>query len=342
MEPWIGSTIKEKKTAKRLELAHSRLRPGEALVGIFACDSIRPLVDLGAVTSERVLGLTTGRDPVRLEVDLARVVGVETLDAKLGGKALMLLLEDRSKIRLGKVNEDDADELQRLLEPLISQPEEGDVDDAPSPRDQELKALIPLVVGYAGKRQLREIRRQCRGNELPSFIIADGMHGALAAFTDRCTIVKKGGLTSYMSGSLGQGRVTIFPYRKITGIEWNGGMLQGVLEILTPSYQGTANKDYWKGSTRSFNADSNNPMALSNTLPLRTVVYKRARGRIDQLQTMILEAQGSPAENLQRPAPTASLADELSKLAALRDQGILAEDEFLRAKRRLLERDHGH
>jgi hypothetical protein len=47
-----------------------------------------------------------------------------------------------------------------------------------------------------------------------------------------------------MTGSLGGGRITTFHYTEITGIEYNAGMMMGVLEILTPSYQGSGNKDY--------------------------------------------------------------------------------------------------
>ncbi|MGQ4420002.1 SHOCT domain-containing protein [Streptomyces sp. SAS_269] len=38
------------------------------------------------------------------------------------------------------------------------------------------------------------------------------------------------------------------------------------------------------------------------------------------------------------PAPPASVADELTKLAALRDQGVLTDAEFERQKRQLLDR----
>ena len=51
----------------------------------------------------------------------------------------------------------------------------------------------------------------------------------------------------------------------------------------------------------------------------------------DQIQTMI----AAPEPVASRPAP-ASVAEELMKLASLRDAGVLTEDEFAVQKARLL------
>ena len=44
----------------------------------------------------------------------------------------------------------------------------------------------------AGKQPLEAVLELCRPGELPRFVLADGLYGALAAFEDRCAIVKKG------------------------------------------------------------------------------------------------------------------------------------------------------
>jgi hypothetical protein len=111
-------------------------------------------------------------------------------------------------------------------------------------------SLEPLVIGRAGKKLLGETLKSCRANERPLFIVAEGQAGGLVAFEDRCMIIKKGALTGWMAGSVGGGRVTTFMYTDITGLEYNSGWINGVLEILTPSYQGTANKDFWRGSSK--------------------------------------------------------------------------------------------
>ena len=134
-------------------------------------------------------------------------------------------------------------------------------------------------------------------------------------------IVKVGAMTGIMAGSIGGGRITSFHYSEITGIEYNSGMLSGVLEVLTPSYQGTANKDYWRGTNKSRNADSNDPWTLSNTLPLDKLLYQQALPWLNEMRAWIAEAK-RPTVVVSAPAPSTStgggLAEELGKLVSFR------------------------
>jgi hypothetical protein len=59
------------------------------------------------------------------------------------------------------------------------------------------------------------------------------------------------------------------------------------------------------------------------------------------IRSMMLEelqsfASSPPTRGLSDPAPRAPIADELAKLAELRDKGVLTEDEFKAQKARLL------
>lgn len=158
--------------------------------------------------------------------------------------------------------------------------------------------------------------------------------GALVVFQDRCMIVKGGFWGGLMAGSLGGERAGTFYFTQITGIEYNSGMVTGVLEILTASYQGSANKDYWRGTTKSRNADSNDPWTLSNCLPLSKDGYKSAQALISDLKSLISQAQRPVVK--QTVVQGSDLAAELQKLATLRDQGILSEEEFSKAKAKLI------
>ena len=198
-------------------------------------------------------------------------------------------------------------------------------------------ALGSSVIGAVGRKALEEVERNCRAHERPEFIVGERAAGALAAFGDRCIIVKRGTLTGLASGSWGGGRVATFMYGQITGVEYNSGWFTGVLEILTPSYQGTANKDFWRGTFASRNANSNDPYTLSNCLPLAKPTYEQARQQIDWMRQMVAATQAN-----QVSASTSYAAPELSaeirKLAELRDEGVLTEEEFAGAKRALLSR----
>ncbi|NNM45402.1 SHOCT domain-containing protein [Knoellia sp. DB2414S] len=140
-----------------------------------------------------------------------------------------------------------------------------------------------------------------------------------------------------MAGSLGGERAATFHFVDITGIEYNSGFVTGVLEVLTPSYSGGANKDFWRGSNRSRNADSNDPWTLSNCLPLPKSEYNAAIADVQELKARIGRVK-QPTIQVPAPQPPASegLADQLQKLAALRDSGVLSDEEFSSAKARLL------
>jgi hypothetical protein len=190
------------------------------------------------------------------------------------------------------------------------------------------------------KKASDAISRQSQDDEPWFILVSFGGGGVLAAFDDRLTIIKTGALTSWAAGSLGGERAATFFFRDVTGLEYNSGFSNGVLEVLTASYNGTANKDYWRGSNKSRNADSNDPHTLSNTLPLAKHEYNNALDEIKELRRRIARSKEQVvlAPSAQQPPSTntASLSDELMKLAELHKAGILSDDEFQSAKKRML------
>lgn len=196
---------------------------------------------------------------------------------------------------------------------------------------------------YALKRlsdkEERTLAEHSPAGERPWLVInPGGGAGFLAAFEHELIIAKTSLAAGLMSGSLGGRRVTSFPYKQITGIEYNAGMVTGVLEVLTASYQGTANKDFWKGTGRGRNANSDDPFTLSNTLPLAKADHSKAAASIQELKAKVHAAHEIKiAVESSPPASTESLADQVMKLAELRDQGLLSEEEFAAAKARLIQ-----
>ncbi|MFC9556027.1 SHOCT domain-containing protein [Rhodococcus sp. NPDC056960] len=199
-------------------------------------------------------------------------------------------------------------------------------------RRSQVEVFGPRVT----KAAWRYLEQHSHEDEWPWFVVAsDSMGGVLAAFEDRLMIVKTGGYTSFMAGSLGGGRVTTFPYTEITNIEFNGGIVNGVLEILTPSYQGSAQHDYWRNSNKSRNKAADDPFTLSNCLPLGKALYKRTLPRLNELQRKIADCK-RPNIVVQvptQPQPSGGgLAEELRRLADLHAEGVLDVDEFATAK----------
>lgn len=157
--------------------------------------------------------------------------------------------------------------------------------------------------------------------------------GYLVATESRCLIMKVSGWQSVMTGSLGGGRVASFYYSDINGIEYNSGLLAGVLEIRTASYESSGNKDFWRGTWASRNASSRDPYTLSNTLPLTRPDYKDAQPLIRKIQGFISHSKlGAPPRGSDNPDISAGL----SKLAELKASGALSEGEFTQAKEALL------
>jgi hypothetical protein len=187
----------------------------------------------------------------------------------------------------------------------------------------------------------RAVERILNPEEAPWLIIGGGAgEGCLVAFEDRLAIIKTGAITGLVAGSMGGERTTTIYFTDITGIEFNSGMLNGVLEVLTASYQGTSNKDFWRGTTDSRNADSNDPFVLSNTLPLLKSDYKKGAKAIQELRNRISKAKSRETTviaNVSMPAVPTSSADELKKFADLLTVGAISQEEYDTAKRRILE-----
>lgn len=195
------------------------------------------------------------------------------------------------------------------------------------------------------------ILQHCHEGEEPWFIFTSFGAGCMACFDDRLMIIKGGNMQGFMAGTAFGSRSTTFYYHDINAIEFNKQVFGSVLEVLTASYQGTANHDYWRGSSQSRNADSGNPFTLSNTLPCSNGEYTRARAEMSELRQRIAAAKRNnmtftmPSiptvpQTLPAPGVTAASSDDLvsrlAKLAELRDAGALTDEEFAAAKARLL------
>lgn len=170
--------------------------------------------------------------------------------------------------------------------------------------------------------------------ELPRLIIDADREGSIVGMNDRLLVIKYG----YHSGVTGGSRVTSMYYSDITGIEYNSGFVEGVLEILTPSYDGSDNKDFWRGQGlpgegSDRNSNANDPRTLSNTIPMMKSDYQDAKPLLDELRKLIRSAKaGEPGQG----ATPVSIADEIAKLGELLNQGLITQDEFESSKRKLL------
>ncbi len=163
-----------------------------------------------------------------------------------------------------------------------------------------LKAInAPKIILWMGQRDLLPLCNTLGDDEIIEHVVPgdyEGGSGLLVATDQRVLFVDK--------RFLGQ-RVEMFAYDKIASIQVSSGMIHATITIMTSG----------------------------NTAAIKKVPDVLAARRLTEYVRQRLTASKSAS------APTASTPDiitQLERLAALRAQGILTEDEFQAQKQRLL------
>ncbi len=142
-----------------------------------------------------------------------------------------------------------------------------------------------------------------------------GFGGELEVFEDKVTIAPKGMLGFLTKGLKGTKSI---PFESITGIQHKKAGLgtNGYIQFSIPG--GNENK----GGVLSATSDEN------------SFVYRRGdNATIEEIKEYI---ERRTKEMRGRSSSSSNMAEELTKLADLRKQGILSEEEFSKAKQRLI------
>ena len=359
----LGAKVKDKHVESAVSGLRDYLYEGEEPRLIVKLNKVNPFLDFMVVSNARVLAYykaDLGKKEPRISVLANQIAEFKVEDRKLSNPVTEILTKSGDKISFGQLiaSKDDAPLVREAINQLLNEGVPPQVQKAIDEKNliadgqalalaERQAAEMPDVwyqgitcVGDKPKEKARQaIIDHAAAGEKPWLLIGESAGGTLAAFNDRLMLAKVGAMTSFMSGAFGGGRLTTFHFDHITGIEYNANMFNGVLEVLTPSYQGTANKDYWRGTFNSRNADANDPFTLSNCLPLSKARYKEALPLLNEVRTKIAEYRKVSVQVEMKPVEGASsLADELTKLAALRDQGILTEADFESAKQAAIAR----
>jgi hypothetical protein len=331
-------------SGRRLIKKHADIfMPGEEILYVGSTTTFSPYLSIFIITSNRIIAFGTGKPKFDFRLE---EIAESTLDKSK--KELRLVRLDGTRLFLENIPKKDLDILETEL---INFQTKSSSRQAPVPVREAVDITPPsssdstqnstklniqatkILGSKLSKAAEKEIANLLEPNEIPWLILNPfGATGLLVALENRLAIIKTGAATSFMAGSFMGSRTATFYYTDITGIEFNSGMFTGVLEILTPSYDGSKNKDYWQGTFSSRNANSNDPYTLSNTLPVSKQEYREWSGEITELKKRIASSKS--------PQPVvvnnSSVAEEISKLAQLKTDGVLSEDEFAAAKARLL------
>jgi hypothetical protein len=167
-------------------------------------------------------------------------------------------------------------------------------------------------------------------------------HQTVAAFRDRILFLKPGLMANATFGC----RAATIYYRDITGVQVNTGMVMGVIEISTPSYQARP-VDYWQSAGKARDAQAPSAYVIPNCIPCSKDQIRRWQPFLEELRRRVASAKGV-APVMASPFATAGTAastpkpldplEQIRRLAGLRDAGIVTEAEFAAKKAELLER----
>lgn len=366
---YFSTTWKPALSERKLLMTQPALLDEETVWYLGACNNLRPLTGEIALTSLRFVALCDGK--IRFQARYADITGLwtdvlkETVTVvRNDGETFVFKMVPRSDhgailhyAEHGRITPppahladraaleaaDHATAIARLSdEQLAAQTRADEAKSAKLTRRSEDRLEDwpdTIIQGKVTVAAARAIRRQCHGDERPWLILTSFGEGVLVAFDSRAAIIKTGLVTSLVAGSFGGERSATFHFTDITGIEYNSGFSSGVLEILTASYSGTNNHDYWRGSMASRNADAHSPHTLSNALPLLKSVYMEYLDNINELKARIARSKQPTVDvrvELPSITPSPDLVGGLANLVALHDSGVLTDAEFTQAKARLL------
>jgi hypothetical protein len=174
-------------------------------------------------------------------------------------------------------------------------------------------------------KAIEAVERTLAPDEPVRLVIHGASNQAIVATDRRALVFKKG----FMAGASFGSELTSWAYRNLVGVQIHTGMMSGAVVLQGPGQTG-ARTSYWKG-------DDSDPHKAPNAIPL-TRPFDGARERVAELGRIIDEAHRrdqAPVAAATVPAGE-SVADELRKLADLRAEGILSDQEFADLKAKLL------
>ena len=169
-----------------------------------------------AVSTARVTAFAAG-GKAAVEVFADRIGSVELQSRFTGRNCLVISTRDGVEINFGDIPAADAPMVLAAVQRLAAAGVPPALERAATGQEAAWNQ-VRNVGNRPTAKAWSVIREHASPGEVPWFVVgAEVAGGALAAFADRCLIVKVGAMTSMMAGSFGGGRITTFPFAEITG-----------------------------------------------------------------------------------------------------------------------------
>lgn len=148
-------------------------------------------------------------------------------------------------------------------------------------------------------------------------------HTGQVVFDGEYLTITRKGFNARMTVGKGEKRMYV---SQISGVQWKpaGMMVNGFIQFTVPG-----------GNERrsAFGSQTTNAVKDENSV----VFTKKQMPEFEKLRAEIEAAIAAHHKPQAQAAPSGSVADELAKLGALREQGLLSPEEFEQQKARLLD-----
>jgi hypothetical protein len=331
---------------KVLESLNSLLLPEELVLGVFRT------LNAVLITDMRLLGFDIAYKRLNFSIPLPQISALSVVSKKDKNDSWyknnpdLTILNDAMEVRISNVSEKDKQQFEEIFASALGAVETSQdlpffteplkIEKGASEKSLSLAELEPIDANVPWEKVPKGLKKaiaeHVSKDTKPLFIIMAGSFGdeAIVALPKSCLIIKRGIITGAFVG--GQ-RITSFYYSDITTIEYNGGLMQGRVSILTSSFAGKSDIDSGIGVLADI---TSNERFQPNSIEIDKTAYKNARKYFDALNELIAKSK-SPAGQTVEPKSTASIADEIGKLADLHQKGLIDDAEFKELKAKLIQ-----
>jgi len=331
---------------KVLESLSNLLLPEELVLGIFRT------LNTVLITDMRLLGFDLVYKRLSFSIPLAQISALTVVSKKDKNDSWyknnpdLTILKDSLEVRISNVSQKDKQQFEEIFAsalgavetsqdvPFFTEPLKIEKDAAE--KSLSLAELEPIDANVPWEKVSKSLKNaiaeHVSKDTKPLFIIIAGSFGdeAIVALPKSCLIIKRGIITGAFVG--GQ-RITSFYYSDITTIEYNGGLMQGRVSILTSSFAGKSDIDSGIGVLADI---TSNERFQPNSIEIDKTAYKNARKFFDALNELIAKSKSHASQTVE-PKSTSSIADEIGKLADLHQKGLIDDAEFKELKAKLIQ-----
>ena len=329
---------------KVLESLSNSLLPEEHVLGVF-----RTLHTV-QITNMRLLGFDLVYKRLNFSIPLTQISALSVVSKKDKNDSWyknnpdLTVINDSLEVRVSNVSEKDKQQFEEIFAsalgavetsqdlPFFTEPlkieKDGSEKSLSLAELEPIDANVPWEKVHKGLK--KAIQEHVSGDTKPLFLIVAGNDEAIVALPKSCLVLKRGIMTGAFIG--GQ-RVTSFFYSDITTIEYNGGLLQGRVNILTSSFAGKSDIDTDLGLLSDITSGAR---FQPNSIEMDKTAYKNARKFFDALDELIAKSK-SPTGMIVEAKSKSSIADEIGKLADLHQKGLIDDTEFKELKAKLIQ-----